>query len=202
MSENPAPETQLRVTDEAVLAACRAHTPQFDRLDPEISKYAVAQMRAALHAALTTERMEAPHGWVCFNSGPTEWFWSEKREALEHELSDDIRPATHLEKYFFNKQGNQTHEHDIAPPETNTTGWQDIGTAPDGTSILLRLSNGEVFSGWGQTENDGSRTWKRFHATSADVGWLNAKHWSPMLPEPGAPTAPPQNRALGPTSEP
>lgn len=121
---NPSPSTQLRVTDEAVLVACRAHTPQFDRLDPEISKYAVAQMRAALHAALTAERMEAPHGWVCFNSGPTEWFWSEKREVLEHELSDDIRPATHLEKYFFNKQGNQTHEHDIAPPQTREAGHE------------------------------------------------------------------------------
>lgn len=55
------------------------------------------------------------HGWVCFNSGPTEWFWSETREALEHELSRDIRPATHLEKYLFNKQGNQTHEHDMPP---------------------------------------------------------------------------------------
>ena len=54
----------------------------------------------------------APHGWICYNSGPCEWFWSEDRNQLVHELSDDIRPATHLEKYFLNKIGNRTHEHD------------------------------------------------------------------------------------------
>jgi hypothetical protein len=58
--------------------------------------------------------------------------------------------------------------------------WQPIDTAPKDSSILLRLSNGEVFSGWGTEESDGSRTWSRFHATSADVGWLNAKHWMPL----------------------
>jgi hypothetical protein len=31
---------------------------------------------------------------------------------LEHELSEDIRPATHLEKYLLNKQDNRTHEYD------------------------------------------------------------------------------------------
>lgn len=59
--------------------------------------------------------------------------------------------------------------------------WLPIETAPDdGTAILLRLSNGEVFSGWGTKHDDGSRIWRRFHATSADVGWLNATHWMPL----------------------
>jgi len=40
------------ITDEMVLAACRAHTPQFDRLDTDIAKYAKAQMHDALVAAL------------------------------------------------------------------------------------------------------------------------------------------------------
>lgn len=63
----------------------------------------------------------------------------------------------------------------------DVAGWQDMDSAPaDGSSMLLRLSNGEVFSGWGAIEKDGSKTWRRFHATSADVGWLNARHWMPL----------------------
>lgn len=38
---------------EILLAACRAHTPQFDRMDAEIKKYAMEQMRAALVVAVT-----------------------------------------------------------------------------------------------------------------------------------------------------
>ncbi len=64
------------------------------------------------------------HGWVGYNSGPCEWLWSEDRTSLEHELTDEIRAATHLEKYLLNLQGNRTHEHDdqaglpqvVAPP--------------------------------------------------------------------------------------
>jgi hypothetical protein len=61
---------------------------------------------------MTASAGEAPHGWVCYNAGPGEWFWSAERSRLEHELSDDIRPATHLEKYLLNKQDNRTHEYD------------------------------------------------------------------------------------------
>lgn len=38
--------------DNIILAACRAHTPQFDRLDAEIQKYAIDMMKAALIAAV------------------------------------------------------------------------------------------------------------------------------------------------------
>lgn len=62
--------------------------------------------------SLESSLVAAPHGWVCYNSGPGEWFWSEDRSRLEHELSDEIRPATHLEKYLLNKQDNRTHEYD------------------------------------------------------------------------------------------
>lgn len=55
---------------------------------------------------------EQPHGFVGYNSGPCEWFWAEKSADLKHELTDSIRPATHLEKYFMNKQGNRTTEHE------------------------------------------------------------------------------------------
>lgn len=36
-----------------LLAACRAHTPQFDRMDAEIQKYAMDQMKSALTVAVT-----------------------------------------------------------------------------------------------------------------------------------------------------
>ncbi|MBM7046085.1 hypothetical protein [Rhizobium lusitanum] len=38
--------------NETLLAACRAHAPQFDRMDAEIRKYAMEQMRSALLAAV------------------------------------------------------------------------------------------------------------------------------------------------------
>ncbi|NTG07184.1 hypothetical protein [Rhizobium rhizogenes] len=38
--------------NETLLAACRAHAPQFDRMDDEIRKYAMEQMRSALLAAV------------------------------------------------------------------------------------------------------------------------------------------------------
>lgn len=59
----------------------------------------------------------AEHGWVAYNSGPCEWFWSATRERLEHSLTDDLRPATALEKLLLNKQGNQTHDSDAPPPQ-------------------------------------------------------------------------------------
>jgi hypothetical protein len=44
--------------------------------------------------------------------------------------------------------------------------WQDIATAPkDGTRILLRLSNDEVYSGWGVSIEDGRHA---FHADGTD----------------------------------
>ncbi|WP_267550303.1 hypothetical protein [Rhizobium rhizogenes] len=39
--------------NELLLAACRAHAPQFDHMDAEIQKYAIEQMRAALLASVT-----------------------------------------------------------------------------------------------------------------------------------------------------
>lgn len=42
----------VEITESAILAACRAHTPQFDRLDSEIARYAKDQMREALTSAL------------------------------------------------------------------------------------------------------------------------------------------------------
>jgi hypothetical protein len=72
----------------------------------------------------------AEHGWVGYNSGPCEWFWAEDRRSLEHELTDDIRPATHLEKYFLNRQGNRTHEND-GPSLAATSVEQPIGWASE-----------------------------------------------------------------------
>ena len=60
--------------------------------------------------------------------------------------------------------------------------WMPIETAPEGERILLRLSNGEVFSGWG-TKLDG---FYRVHADGSDIGWINAKHWMPLPPPPKA----------------
>jgi hypothetical protein len=52
----------------------------------------------------------ADFGWVCYNAGPGEFFWSEDRKSLEHELTDDLRPATQIEKHVFNLFGNNTEK--------------------------------------------------------------------------------------------
>lgn len=39
--------------NQIVLAACRAHAPQFDQMDAEIQKYALLQMRSALAVGVT-----------------------------------------------------------------------------------------------------------------------------------------------------
>ena len=54
------------------------------------------------------------YGWVCYNSGPQGWFWFEKRADCEHELTDETRPATALEKILFNAIGNK-FERDTLP---------------------------------------------------------------------------------------
>lgn len=57
----PAPKAPQPI--EAVLAACRAHTPQFDRLDADIQKYAIDMMTAAIHAyqqAVASEADQRP----------------------------------------------------------------------------------------------------------------------------------------------
>lgn len=82
----------------------------------------------------------AEHGWVAYNSGPCEWFWSATRERLEHSLTDDLRPATALEKLLLNKQGNQTHDSDAPPPS-------DLSRADD---FLCRLIE-NAFS-WGKQD--------------------------------------------------
>lgn len=58
------------------------------------------------------------HGWVCYNEGPCEIFWSPEKEALEHELSSDIRPATAYEKFFFEQFGKSCAGNTYSiPPE-------------------------------------------------------------------------------------
>ncbi len=61
-----------------------------------------AERRAQIEAdRLATEG--APYGWVCFNDGPSGWFWCATREECEHELTDfnTIRPASAMEKSLW-----------------------------------------------------------------------------------------------------
>jgi len=57
------------------------------------------------------------HGWVCYNGGPGAIFWSPERASLEHELSDDIRPATAYEKHLFGRFGQETADGYMIEPE-------------------------------------------------------------------------------------
>ncbi len=102
-----------------------------------------------------------------------EWYaLSEDIRTAAVELAGPLRPMTHIETLLAIGRA-------IAG-ERERDRWQPIETAPrDGTRILLRLSNGEVFSGWG-TEEAG---FQKFHADGTDIGWLNPRHWQP-LPSP------------------
>lgn len=51
-AERLASNSAERVTDAMVERAAKAHTPQFERMDPTIQSYARQQMRAALEAAI------------------------------------------------------------------------------------------------------------------------------------------------------
>jgi hypothetical protein len=73
---------------------------------------AIKVVRIALATPTTAPAAEAAvnageHGWVCWNDGPCGWFWFPTRAECEHELSDDIRPATALEKALLNRRGNR-----------------------------------------------------------------------------------------------
>lgn len=125
------------------------------------------------------EAVESSHGWVGYNSGPCEWFWSENRKELEHELTDDIRPATHLERYLLNKQGNRTHEND------------DPAFAAALTNEQRELVLLQIVEGMGGTVDSSESKWSwlnwfcsdEVYGVQADTfnrcdekGWLSTSH--------------------------
>lgn len=82
------------------------------------------------------DKTEAPHGWVCYNGGPGAIFWSPARSALEHELSEDIRPATAYEKALFARFGTKTSQGYMVEPDagaSDTTGASSPAD-PDGSA--------------------------------------------------------------------
>ncbi|WP_267550294.1 hypothetical protein [Rhizobium rhizogenes] len=67
----------MTLNETAVLAACRAHAPQFDRMDPTIQKYALVQMQDAISAYLSSIG-----GIVCARE-PAEWqgrYWMDDEQ--------------------------------------------------------------------------------------------------------------------------
>ncbi len=80
------------------------------------AKQAAKPTGSALPVAIEpTPAPDAPHGWVCWNEGPGGWFWFPTREQCEHELSDDIRPATAAEKALFGALGGKLCPDDLCP---------------------------------------------------------------------------------------
>ena len=70
------------VSDEAVKAAANAHTPQFPNMDPEIQKYALQQMRAALTAAAPYMQGAAREQALEEACGPLETLAAELRKSI------------------------------------------------------------------------------------------------------------------------
>lgn len=80
----------MKITDEMVLAACRAHTPQFDRMDKEIVKYAISQMRASLTAAFLQCEQE-PFCWVYEDELPKSMTKEAYNALYPHSKIDGVR---------------------------------------------------------------------------------------------------------------
>jgi hypothetical protein len=57
------------------------------------------------HGPIDLEAAAGEHGWVCYNGGPGTMFWMPTEQDCQHELSEDIRPATALEKALFERLG-------------------------------------------------------------------------------------------------
>lgn len=85
------------------------YTAKFEKKKSKFKKTAPFYAKPEKTHGEVEVEVNASYGWVAYNNGPSAWFWGETREALEHELSDDIRPATALEKLLMNRIGNNTH---------------------------------------------------------------------------------------------
>lgn len=79
------------------------------------SIYVIEGQKGGFNTVMFEKVPVAPHGWVFYNSGPGDWFWAEKREEADHEQSDDIRPATSLEKMLLAKPKEPEAATDKAP---------------------------------------------------------------------------------------
>lgn len=53
------------------------------------------------------EKGQSESGWICYNGGSGSMFWMPTREDCEHELSEDIRRSTPLEKMLFERFGKK-----------------------------------------------------------------------------------------------
>ena len=73
----------MKITEEMVEAAAKAHTPQFDRMSSDIQEYALIQMRSALEAALAAAPASAEP--VSAEGSPLlEWAVSKWNDEVKH----------------------------------------------------------------------------------------------------------------------
>lgn len=50
----------------------------------------------------------APHGWIGYCTATDEWFWRAEKIDDEHELIEDVRPATKAEKALLEKTDGES----------------------------------------------------------------------------------------------
>lgn len=51
---------------------------------------------------------DAPHGWIGYCTATDEWFWRAEKIEDEHELIEDVRPATKAEKALLEKTDGES----------------------------------------------------------------------------------------------
>lgn len=83
--------------------------------------------------------------------------------------------------------GNNNDRRADLAPMVKPVGWQPIATAPkDGTYILIKLMNDEVFSAQWQVGN------KCWHGSHSDIGPFNPVSWTHIPGDAAAPITPAQ----------
>lgn len=89
-----------------LVQACRNIIPYLNFTISNESPGFHPTMPSAIAAFETAvKRVEAaPDGWLGYYAGPGAAFWVQDKPPY-HELIDDVRPATTMEKYFFSKHG-------------------------------------------------------------------------------------------------
>ncbi len=112
----------------AVLAACRAHAPQFDRMDPTIQKYALAQMQDAISAYLSSIG-----GVVCARE-PVAYMW-------HHHAYEDRPHKRPLSEKDVSAGFTAIPLHTSIEAGNGGDGWNhDMGAAPkDKTPVIIAV---------------------------------------------------------------
>lgn len=135
--------------NDILLAACRAHTPQFDRMDDDIKKYAIEQMRVALIVAVT-DLVKAGRSILDYGADPE-----------DGQLDAALEPFEELIPYESTVEADISAAMSTPSPQPRAA----IAPAPDLASENERLREALIEAWFQANLKDGMKVEQaRFHA--------------------------------------